>query len=355
MELTYYLHPDPKISFSIVANHHIASLIRSGIKVHSIPLSTELNRIPLPRTEIAIVHPLFYAKAWPCISFEEMMSRLSMHHPFILGVEVADGTQISPALVSWANDPRLCAILLPSRFSANSFINAGVFTEIQIFPHAYDVVPASDRFLYLSRDNKPVILCFFLNDFFRKGQDQVGQLVQKNPDKIFVFKTNQPHVFRELSHLPNVTLMTEWLSESDLTSLYQNCDILLSLHRGGAFELNCLEALINGMIVMAPRKGAVLDYLTDCNSRLINISNKVIVHPHQNDHCGEYYHIDIDHANQELNSICSDLENQKSKIKKQLNNLRKKHSWDVVCMEMIQFLKRKLALGSILVFIHFYS
>ncbi|MEM1112285.1 MAG: hypothetical protein AAGI11_10290 [Pseudomonadota bacterium] len=339
MDITYYHHPVDSISFSLVAQQHIRAFRALGCKVCPVPLGADMGRQTVPSDSVALVHPLFYAKGWDCLPFNDMMRCLAGKHRAIYGFEVADGPQISAELVEWANHPDLSGIFLPSGASIAAFRDSGVSKELVLVPHGFRRVTPSDRFAYLLRQPEPTVLSFFMSDLYRKGADQLQYFVHRQPAKRFIIKTNQVDYFRNLASLPNVEVVSAWLPPADLASLYCSSDVYLSLHRGGAFELNCLEALLYGTKVVAPEFGAVLDYLDDGNAFLVKVRENSRVSSMLYPHAGSYPDLNIEHGLQQLDHACQRQAGGETTTEFNRAAYEDRYDWCRICSELLGLLE----------------
>ena len=305
--LTYYRVPDPKSSFRIAANQYIRHLADCGVQVEERDLDFTPAALsqPYPATPLAIVHPLFLFRNWHSLSFADVVEGLRQRHRVLLGMEVADSDRISPRFAAWANHPAIAGIMLPSRFSCQAFRSSGVVTPISRVPHGVTTVPPSSRFAYLRQFGRPIILFFALRDERRKGWDLLRELIPEFPSCLFVVKASGKGetYFRQY---PNVLIVNGWLSSADMASLYTHSDALVSLHRGGAFEMHCAEALGYGLPVVATRHGCVLDYLNRRNAWLVNVARVENVYPPGNDHCGLGATADAADARRKLRDLLAD-------------------------------------------------
>jgi len=79
---------------------------------------------------------------------------------------------------------------------------------------------------------------------------------------ILLLKTgaSNPVQAQEVMHL-GVINVHGWISEIDKMALYDLADININFSVGGAFELNCLEALVRGTPCLAHRCCGWADYL----------------------------------------------------------------------------------------------
>jgi len=127
----------------------------------------------------------------------------------------------------------------------------------------YPLKARSFRFLHVS------------SCFPRKGVDCLleayGRVFRQSDDVSLVIKTFQnPHnqvkeilaQMRELDNdFPDVVLIEEDLSDSDMKSLYQQCHVFVSPSRAEGFGLPMAEALLSGLPVIATGWGGQLDFL----------------------------------------------------------------------------------------------
>ncbi len=330
--LTYYRVPNPHVSFHGIANHYIAELKNLGFDVTVSDL--DFNRTSFQsgkKTDIGLVHPLFYFSAWKDLEFENILGGLKKYHQKLVGLEVADTTAVSNRFVSWANHDLLNGLVVPSHFSKEAFVKSGVVKTITVVPHGVSLTKASDKFDFLKKENGPIALTFVLNEPVRKGFDLFLELSQLFPEVLFVVK-GLPGKSQPMIREGNVMAIQEWLTPEDRASLYENADVYISLHRGGAFELNCLEALCYGLSLLATRAGSILDYCNDENAHLVSVDQWAPLYGPQNDHCGMGATANRDEAVQKLKNILANLPVQKQKIKTD-------HTWNQVTQKLANYLE----------------
>lgn len=333
--LTYYRNRDPTVSFHLVARHHIVWLRRLGVNVVECDLDfrPEQLRRSEPSTPLAIVHTLFDFYSWGDLSFDQVVAGLRRRHRTLLGMEVADTTRISPRFASWANHPGVDGIMLPSKYSIDTFRASGVTNALQCVPHGVLTTQPSSRFDFLRVDDRPKALFFATRWGHRKGWDLLGDLIPEFDECLFVVKTfEEPHPF---DAAPNVLPVSGWLSDEDLASLYCNCDFLISLHRGGAFELNCAEAAGYGLPVVATRTGGVTDYLPP--EHLIDAGGSPPLPETGTDHCGSGATPDPARAKEVIAGLLAELPAAQRRARRHVRRLRKELSWEKATRTILAF------------------
>ncbi len=353
MHITYYRPPNPTVSFHLVAEHYVQELRHQGVtvQVRDLLFTPEWLKTTEPQdNSIAIVHPLFYFANWQGLTFPQIVETLQFRHRFIFGMEVADTTSISDRFVSWANHPGLTSLFLPSQFSMQAFKNSGVTTPLVLIPHGVGVDPTGGaqqaaplqqgKFDFLKQEKIPKVLVFMLHEPFRKGWDLVERLIPQFPELLFVIRGPMKQGVNSITRQENILLIQEWLSEADLSSLYHNCDLLLSLHRGGAFELNCLEALASGLPVITTRYGSILDYLDDTNAHLVKVSKMVPLNPTGSDHNGLGATADLDDAKRVLEQLVAQLPKFKQQAALAGQKIREEFSWERMTTVLIDSMQQ---------------
>ncbi len=336
--VTYYRPPDAKSSFHIVADQHILHMRDMGVQVDACDLDFNADALisSWPSTPLAIVHPLFLFRNWGGLDFAEVIEGLARRHRVLLGMEVADSDRISERFAQWANHPRIAGIMLPSRFSCRAFRNSGVTTPLRVVPHGVMTEQPSGRFEHLRGDGRAVALGFATRDPHRKGWDLLCAVMAEFPSCHFVIKASRQgeNYFAGCS---NALIVREWLLPADLASLYANSDCLISLHRGGAFELHCAEAMAYGLPVVATRHGCVLDYLNDGNAWLVDVDGPASVYPSGDDHCGTGAVAGVDAACRKIREVLSDREAAQQRSRAAMAAVRRKLSWRRVTRKLIAF------------------
>jgi len=167
---------------------------------------------------------------------------------------------------------------VPSKWSKDALKRGGVKIPIHVVGHG---VPSrwlkplkfgitTFRARALLRYPRPRLLFFCARLDWRKGVDIVRDackiLVKRGFEFTLILKTveikadwvEKYHIF--YFGIPHV-LIHAFLSQKELRDLYEACDIVLHPSRGGAFELNALEAICLGKPVLYTHQLGCFDYL----------------------------------------------------------------------------------------------
>ncbi len=177
-------------------------------------------------------------------------------------------------------------LITVSEFSKDAFLNSGVTIPIDIVPHViqkkeYNTVHSlinkyKDKFVFFSN----------LEWHLGKGYDVLISAFSKafegKKDVILIIKTcsfdvagkyDKRHIIKKLkgdNEFPKIVLIDDIISEDNLYTLYELCDVYISCSRREAFSLTVGEALSFGKVVMALSYGGHREFLTDKNSILMN-------------------------------------------------------------------------------------
>jgi glycosyltransferase involved in cell wall biosynthesis len=339
----WYVYPlHHVVSFTLVGKRHIEQL-KKRYKVEEVGEVSVFDIYPYSKP-VVIIHPLIYAAG---DKLEKLVYFSSMCQS-VLGVEVADSDMISNQAVAVANSVN--AIILPSKFAEEAYRRSGVVVPIHIVPHGVPSEflrgkrePADGNLKLLKKlkdEKKYVYLLYFLwHSGFRKGADLVKKAVdeiQKSRDNVVLVMVsffNNPSiniVFQE----NKVVNITGFLEDPNKVDLYDICDIYLLFSRGGGFEINGLEALSRGEIVIAPDAGAWTEYLP--SEFLVKTAKWVRVFFDNPYHIGNGPEIDVDKAVDKILFIIDNLDSWKEKAESYAKTIRQQYSWDSVGEKLIK-------------------
>lgn len=264
-----YLRPiRNKVSFTVVGKRYIDALRQAGFEVDENDLIEP--HVPDKNYDICIMHPILY----PMTKYPRTYRKLLQKCEEWIGFDVCDSDHISP-IASYAIS-LFDRVAVPSKFCASVFDRCAVTSKIYVVPHHLeeaflrdDIEPTSSIIQEIRALHKPKFLFFLWHSGFRKGADIVAEAwarVSKVIDAVLIIKrTDHYDPFIEyFEALKNVIIVEEWLSTEDLVALYDSVDVVLVPSRGGGFELNALEALARGRIVITSDWHPIREYCTHC-------------------------------------------------------------------------------------------
>ena len=333
-ELWYVYPTHHVVSFTLIAKHHIEQL-RKYFKVQEVPEKGFLNIYPYSYPTV-IIHPLLYCTS---SNFELYLDKRTRYKALI-GVEVADSDRISDVAVNVVNTAD--CLIVPSIFSKRAYENSGTKIPIEVVPHGLNKVfyrrkrrPTNETLKYLYRLKKKgkLIYCLFFlwHSGYRKGADLVYQVLKEiqktHKNVLLIVKTYNiwDSYMKYLSQLDSFVI-SGWLTDDDLVDLYDLCDIYLLFSRGGGFELNGLEALARGEIVLASRGGSWDDYLPP--ESLVDYKRFTTVLHGNPFHIGKGPELSVEKAINKLHDIINNIDDWKEKYSKYARKVRREYSWD---------------------------
>lgn len=175
-------------------------------------------------------------------------------------------------------DGNLNEIWTPSRFSRDSLMRA-MRRPVAVVPHIlppmarrrpvpgapFTVLAMADSRSSLSRKNPEAAVRAFQAAF---GTDPAVRLVLKiNAGDADLAALNAR--LGGTLDAPNVEIIRSYMSEVEISALFNRADVLLSLHRAEGFGLPMLEALARGIPTVATGWSGNMDFTTSENSLLV--------------------------------------------------------------------------------------
>lgn len=304
----FYVYPQHHdVSFKFVALQYI-SLLRKYMQIETMPqLNFYLFHMPIRAN--AILHPFFYSMwQWDSVKWS-LFKQWREHIDKLIGVDVADSDAIHKTYAGYANE-YADIMVVPSKWAKQAYANSGVKINIEVVPHAYNprlLIPTQQLKISqqikdlqkLKRDNKlKVMLAFLWHSDYRKGADLVHQIAKKvqeeRKDVILVIKTGD--IRTDFNDLRTIYL-SGVVPFDDIVMLYRIADVLLMPSRGGGFELNGLEALTQGIPVVAADIGPWTEYMCDeAKKYLAKTARFVPVLPGNPIHVGKGPELDVNDA-----------------------------------------------------------
>jgi len=338
--IIYYIYPMwHKVSFTLIAKHHIREL-RKYYQVYEIDELAVRHLNPYCRP-ITLLHPCFFIMSRFAGRLERIRSKLRS----LIGLDVADSDRISNLAVSMTH---YCdAMIVPSTWSREAYIKSGVKCPVYVVPHGltddYFQSPKPVQYFRelasLKREKNYIYLLHFCwHSEYRKGLDLVfrvyEQLRRERKDIVLVLKFmtgygTWHHKFRELGGI----IIAGWLKDDQIIELYDLCDIYLLFSRGGGFELNGLEALARGEVVIAADRGSWTDYLPPFS--LVRSHECPYVLKDNPIHSGKGVEIDTEKAVDKICEIANDLEEYKARVRDYVNKyIKPRFAWSAVARRL---------------------
>ncbi|RLG79500.1 MAG: hypothetical protein DRO40_12745 [Thermoprotei archaeon] len=344
----WYVYPIwHNVSFSIVARHHIEN-IRKYYRLTEVD-ELAFHTMDIYSRPIAVIHPYFFIITRHTQLYFNRRDRFKA----VIGVDVADSDRIAPwaaRLVNLADE-----FVVPSKWAKRVYKSSGVKIPINVVPHGvsdnYFLPPIEPKMEILQNmkrmkiNNKYIYVLFFcIHSGYRKGDDLVFKVMKEiqrvHKKVVLVVKSIERH--RILSKLRSISL-TKWIrDELDMIALYDMCEIYLLFSRGGGFELNGLEALARGEVVVACNRGSWTEYLPDFT--LVPPQRSVMVFPSDNPttqiHCGHGYEISVDKAIDLLHDILNNLDDYRSRVREYWESIKHEFTWKRVGEKIKEIIDR---------------
>lgn len=317
-----------------MALEHVSRLKR-WFRIQEVPEESFLGIYPYTNPAV-IIHPYF----WCIRKDHERFVRLRPRYRSVIAVDVADSDRLSDMAVNMAN--LADAVVVPSTWARAAFIRSGVSPPVYVVPHGLHPEfyrpkrPSTNSVVVALREIKAryrVKYCLFFlwHSSRRKGADLVYKVMKRiqeeRDDVVLVLKVARHYepIVKYLARLRTL-IVRGWMSISDLVDLYDTCDVYLLFSRGGGFELNGLEALARGLIVIAPEEGAWVDYLP--KESLVKVAGyepPLVGNPF---HVGNGPVIDVEAAVDRLHEVLDDLDEWKARYAIYADEARRKFTWD---------------------------
>jgi len=337
----WYVYPMwHRVSFSVIAQKHIQQL-KKKIRVH------EVDELAFPHITphckpIVFIHPLFFTM----IRASKFIARKLHLYGALVGIDVADSDHISGLAVSITNYTR--AVIVPSTYAKKVYEKSGVTVPIHVVPHGVDkewytrqprITYFRDIHEFKKKHGLKYILFFLWHSDWRKGSDLVYEfykrLKKERKDVTIIFKTQTADgewvkKFRSLGCIH----VYGWLTEEQKIELYDLADIYPLFSRGGGFELNGLEALSRGVIVLAADKGSWVDYMPEWG--LVDSRPCPYVLKDNPLHDGRGYEVIIEKAVDKAHHILDNLDDYKARVKEHISKkLIHVFNWETVGKQLL--------------------
>ena len=332
-----YAYPLLKwVSFSFIAQKHVQQLKRYYVVREVDEKLAYISILSSPNT--VLLHPYFLNIPYVI----ERALKFVKHHPQIIGVDVADSDHITEDAVKQTQ--YATAIIVPSTFSKNAYVNSGTKVPVHVIPHGVDQLwltlpkqkPTTFKPLqdYTCKNGKKVITSWILHSPYRKGEDilyKVYEKLRKERDDIIlaVRRERTLNVYDETTSYPIFSIPHGILPDNQIMELFDQCDIYLLTSRGGAFEHPALQAMARNVIPIATEGGAWQDYIPSNLLVPYTCKPKVFENDPIHDGCG--VEMDVEKAVSKLHEILDNLEEYKAQVKEyNITCVKEKFTWETV-------------------------
>jgi glycosyltransferase involved in cell wall biosynthesis len=338
----FYIYPLNKwISFHFIAEEHVRELRKyfNVTKVDEKALTVVMPIARLTAEATFLLQPYFY----PIQVYERKLLDKIGKPERLIGVDVADSDHITEYAVHLTE--YATAMIVPSNFSRNSYINSGVKTPVYVVPHGvpddyFNPTPSKPNtfkqlYDYKIKNNVKLIQTWCLHSEYRKGLDLAyeifSQLVKERKDVALVDRASfNINVFDSpidyKNPQPKFTLTSSWLTDEQIKELMDICDIYLLTSRGGGFEHPPLLALARGEPAIGAKGGAWEDYLPDWALIPSHKSGQVLANNPIHDGYG--VEIEVEKAVSALHEILNNLDEYRARVKYYLDTyVKEKFTW----------------------------
>jgi len=266
-----------------------------------------------------------------------------------------NGKNVLPS--GFAKNHQHCdAILAPSNFSKDIFINSGVpENKIKVIPHGIDKTQyVGTSTIQLNTNKKFKILANIAQNHKRKNipglLEVYGKAFTKNDDVCLILKGKSKKVENTFDvslddciknfkkQFPNhaeYKIYTEFID--DISSLYRSVDAVFTMSHGEGFFFPGLEAAASKKITIAPNYGGQLDFLNLNNSLLISGTEeradpKSMYWEQKNN--AVWFRPDIDDAVDKLRHAYENFEDFNSNIDNK--SIIENYKWDNIVQQMLK-------------------
>jgi len=354
--ITYCYPLFQNVSFKIIAEKHIEYLQRKYV-IRKVDVNN-IRFLKLLPTNYVIFHPLFYP-LWYCwdndyeLNYQMLKFKNTLCEKLV-AFDTADSDRISDKAVNIANYlPD--TIVLPSKFSAKAYIRSGVKpSKIRVIPHGVSNVFFEDKvsiktpelYKIWKYEKKKKILYFCIHSWFRKGADivekAISKLREKRKDFILICKCSNLKYELEYARRMCDYVITKFMNEVELKTLYDICDMLLLPSRGGGFELNGLEALMRDKPIIYPKTSCVEEYAGKIIPELgVEIADNPIVLPKNKIHIGRGHEVNLEDFIEKTSYCLDNLQYFKEKVKTKFTREEKeKYKWENIVKQIIEVIEK---------------
>lgn len=175
--------------------------------------------------------------------------------------------------------PFVHEIWVPSAFTAAAVTGIAKGRAVRVVPYPV-AVGRHERIGNQAETARPFTVLFIFNmasSFSRKnplatiaafrtafGDDRLVRLIVKTSNSQ-VFPSGINSIREAIGTARNIVLIDKTMSATEIERLYQECDVVMSLHRSEGFGLTLAEAMLHGLPVVATDWSGNVDFLNTDN------------------------------------------------------------------------------------------
>jgi glycosyltransferase involved in cell wall biosynthesis len=348
------------VSFRVIAEKHV-KLLKQYFRVEPIDENAFPTAVPvasLVYESPILVQPYFYNLQ----RYEKHLTTSVENIRGIIGVDVADSDHITEYGVKLAE--YATALIVPSNFSRNSYLNSGVKKPVHVVPHGIDdsyldtPKQKPNTFKPLAelkqKNNLTLIQCWILHSPYRKGLDLLAkfheELLKETENILLIIRTAKGIMWftkpiknpeEPLERQMDGCISIGWLTETQKLELNDLCDIYFLSSRGGAFEHPALEAMARGEITLGAQGGAWQDFLPEWALIQSQKSDQILLGNPIHDGCG--VELLIDKAVDKTFQIINNLDEYRAKTAEHVNTVVKEQfTWSKIGKRLRDVVKNYL-------------
>lgn len=254
-------HADPYDSFGLIACQLARHLSALGCYVNLIPVGNRVMGTQPADVRAVTEQPIKAAYGGVLLGYPTVYK----HYGALanIGRRVAvcmfESTKLPRGWADTLNE--LAAVIVPSRFCEDVFLNNGVTTPIHVAP-----LGVGDAYKPAGRaPGRPFTFLAFLDRGLRKGGITALQAFYRafgdDPAYRLILKRRKgrPNDIRSEITNPNVEEIAQDMTDQELYELYLRCDVLVNPNKGEGFGLIPREAAAAGCISLATNWGGTAD------------------------------------------------------------------------------------------------
>lgn len=243
-------------------------------------------------------------------------------------------------------------VMPSSKYAYDIFANGGVSKDkMLIVPHGVDTnifnknIPPCKlkttkkiKFLHMAIPHARKQHDKVINGFFETftSKDDVclvlkTKFIKPDPKKSFEVDVEKilQEAYKKHKNPPEVEIITEFFENP--ASIFNACDVAISMSSAECFLLPMLEALACEKLVIAPRHGGQLDFLNDENSLLID--TKEMYAPESHQYWGYYEksvvgNPSLKHYKEQLMKAYKNFETENERVKEPSKEMVKQFTWE---------------------------